>query len=226
MNTSWKIFERLICHRHLAKQLGRHDSEFPNRLYSSKSRFKDGKTSTPLSFINLKSHIPVLLKNAGEMLPYEETSSGQIIVYTDGSCLCNNKVEVGVRKSGIGVYWGNDNHSYNLSIPHGGNRLSSNRAEIASAHAAILIARFAKIKNLCLRTDSKIVVDTFTSWLPQWKATHWVSKATGRPIKNQDMLKKVSDELKFVTVEFQHHSDKVEGIKKAHVLAQKGANLS
>lgn len=229
MGNTRKIFERgrRLCY--FAKQLQRHDREYPNRLYSSQSKLMDQSfvdPSIPLNFINLKPHIPVILKNGGEKLQYERTCSDQIIVYTDGSCLFNNQMDTNIRKGGLGVYWGSDDHPYNLSIPHGGNKLSSSRAEIASAHAAILIARFARIRNLCLRTDSKNLVNSFTTWMPRWKAANWVSMSTGRPIKNQDMLKKLADELKFVTVEFQHHSDNVKGIEKAHFLAQNGAKLS
>lgn len=229
MNFGRKSYERLTCHYYLVNRLGKEKQMLQRRMRSSKIKPQSGNFEDiliPPTFLNLKSHLPMLLSKVDEETRYEKTSSGQIIVYTDGSCLFNNQLDTSLRKGGIGVYWGSDNHPLNLSIPHGGNKLSNNRAEIASAHAAILIARFAKIKCLCLRTDSKILVDSFTSWLPQWKETNWVSMSTGRPIKNQDMLKKLSRELKYLTVEFEHCSDNVEGIQKAHVLAQNGANLT
>ncbi|XP_077965597.1 ribonuclease H1-like [Styela clava] len=133
---------------------------------------------------------------------------------------------MGLRKSGIGVYWGRDNHPLNVSIPHGGSKLTSSRAEIAASHAAILLAKAFKIEKLLLHTDSDTLVKSCNHWLPMWQHNDWKSRSTNRPILNQDMWKKLTEDLLHVLVDFHHSSDCIEGIKKAHKLAQEGANAS
>ncbi len=36
-------------------------------------------------------------------------------------------------------------------------------------------------------TDSKLMIDSMTTWLPGWKRKGWKT-AAGKPVKNQDLL--------------------------------------
>lgn len=180
-----------------------------------------------LTYTTLKKCLPEIVRNVdGSTLEFEMTADQHVIVYTDGSCLYNNTKTLDNRKSGVGVFWGNDDHPLNVSLPHGGTRLTNNRAEIAAAHAAILIARAFNIERLRLYTDSKNLVNACKYWLPHWQMNKWRLKRSDKPVANRDMWKMLADDMLYVLVDFHHTGDDVEGIKKAHKLANKGAKAS
>lgn len=185
-----------------------------------------------LTFTTLKRFIPFLVKRTqlnSTILDFTRTEDGSVVVYTDGSCLNNNiqiKNLVGQRKSGIGVYWGSPDHPLNVSLPHGGTRLTNNRAEIAAAHSAIILAKALGIERLRLYTDSQNLVKACKFWLPYWQHNGWKLKGSDKTVKNRDMWQRLTDDMIYVLVDFVHAKDNVDGIKEAHKLANIGANAT
>jgi ribonuclease HI len=44
-------------------------------------------------------------------------------------------------------------------------------------------------------TDSQLMLNSMTTWLPGWKRKGWKT-AAGKPVKNQDLLTALDDEVK------------------------------
>jgi len=171
----------------------------------------------------ITSTVKTLLKKADVTSSTFETDHlGRIIVYTDGCCLNNNQVNN--RRAGIGVYWGG-NHALNLSLPVYDELLTSNRAEILAAHAAIITAKEIECKQLCLCTDSAYVVNGCTEWLYRWFANDWRRKA-GAQVKNTDLWKPLRGDLMCVFTTFIKKTDDSAGVRQAHALANEGAAAS
>lgn len=204
---------------------------------SSRSSFKKFFHSSPLSsvvvgtkcspqlltYTNFRRYLPSMLENIDpDKIEFLKTDNEEIIVFTDGSCIHNHSRE-NERRSGLGVYWGYDEHPLNVSIPHGGNKLTNNRAEIAAAHVAILIAKHLKLERLCLFTDSVYVTKSCRHWLPLWKENSWKLTSSQKAVANRDLWMKIMEDLEFVLVDFQNCGRLNEGVKKAHKLAKVGA---
>ena len=52
-------------------------------------------------------------------------------------------------------------------------------------------------------TDSELLINSLTKWLPGWKAKNW-KKADGAPVKNVDLLKELEELMKKRRVSFKH----------------------
>jgi len=169
--------------------------------------------------------IQQLKKNQMENINFEYDNHKRVIVYTDGSCYSNNTKDISKRRSGIGVYWGAQDHPLNLSLPIYDTVRTSNRAELMAAHAAVLIAVQMKIPLLCLRIDSMYVKNGCERWLHRWKANSWLT-TNGTRVKNQDLWKSFMKDLAEVHVKFEKVNDgSSDGQKNAHELANIGASL-
>src|SRR5258705_13134024 len=46
----------------------------------------------------------------------------------------------------------------------------------------------------CVVTDSQLMLNSMTAWLAGWKRKGWKT-AGGQPVKNQDLLKALDDEV-------------------------------
>lgn len=47
---------------------------------------------------------------------------------------------------------------------------------------------------VCIVTDSKLLLDSMTKWLPGWKRKGWRT-AAGKPVKNRDLIEALEAEL-------------------------------
>jgi len=169
--------------------------------------------------------IQQLEKNKVENINFKYDNHKRVIVYTDGCCYNNNTKDETKRRSGIGVYWGDQDHPLNLSVPIYDTVLTSNRAELMAAHAAVLIAVQMKLPLLCLRLDSMYVKNGCERWLHRWKANSWLT-TNGAQVKNQDLWKSFMKDLAKVRVKFEKVNDgSSDGQKNAHELANKGASI-
>ena len=149
----------------------------------------------------------------------------RVIVYTDGCCYFNNSLDVKKRKAGIGVYWGENDHPLNLSMGIYEKNLSSNRAELLAAHAAVQLAIELSFSELCLRVDSLYVKTGCEQWLQKWQSNRWRA-FNGDPVKNQDLWKPLAKDMLKVQITFEKVNDESsEGQKMAHNLANAAARL-
>ncbi len=64
--------------------------------------------------------------------------------------------------------------------------VSNNAAELKAAEAAVTLAIEAKAKELTILTDSKLVVQGITEWLPKWQNNNW-NNSQGNPVANREL---------------------------------------
>ena len=104
----------------------------------------------------------------------------EIIVYTDGSCLNNGKLNA---KSGSGI-WLEEGSQQNQAIRILGPNQSNQIGEIA----AVIVA-LEKLPNyipLTIKTDSRYVIDGLTTHLKNWEDRGWIG------IKNKEWFKRAA----------------------------------
>jgi len=88
---------------------------------------------------------------------------------------------------------------------------TNNRMELMAAIKTLeTLKQFKLKKNFKLRTDSKYLIDGYSSWINNWKKNGWRTSA-GKPVQNLDLWQKI-DELRIneVRMEFVkgHSGDK------------------
>ena len=78
----------------------------------------------------------------------------------------------------------------------GGEKLTTNnRMELTAAIKTLeKLQEFTLKRNFKLRTDSKYLIQGYTSWIKNWKKNGWKTSA-GKPVLNSDLWKKI-DELR------------------------------
>ena len=132
-----------------------------------------------------------------------------IEVYTDGACSFNG--QPGARAGYAGIF--PSFPKYDFTSPLEGEVQTSNRAEYAAVKTALRQAQLidpSRTKTLKIYTDSQLLIDSMTSYLPTWKANGW-RKSDGQPVLNRDLLESIDALMK--------RRDKVEFI---HVAAHDG----
>ena len=87
---------------------------------------------------------------------------------------------------------------------------TNNRAELyaiaaAVSHLEFLLEHIQLPPEVTIYSDSKISVQTFTSWLPGWKRAGWKT-STGKPVENQGLIKCIDTYLQRLPlkVDFEH----------------------
>ena len=127
-----------------------------------------------------------------------------INVFTDRSCIqsSNNKFN---RPAGYACVFP-EFPSYNHAAKLEGKEKTNNRAEYMACIMALKIAdkidpTMSNI--LYVHTDSELMINSLTKWLPGWKAKNW-KKADGSIVKNLDLLKIFDELLKKRVVVFKH----------------------
>lgn len=131
-------------------------------------------------------------------------NSNTINVFTDGSCIqcAKNKKN---RPAGYAcVFPEYPQHNYAAKLE--GPTKTNNRAEYMACIKAFEIASVidpSRTMVLCVHTDSELMINSLTKWLPGWKAKGW-KKADGSPVLNVDLLKIMdAEKQKRVTI-FKH----------------------
>ncbi len=72
---------------------------------------------------------------------------------------------------------------------------TNNRMELTAAIKTLeRLQEFTLKRNFKLRTDSKYLIQGYTSWINNWKKNGWKTSA-GKPVQNSDLWKKI-DELR------------------------------
>jgi len=124
----------------------------------------------------------------------------KIVVYTDGSCTKNGRVNA---RGGIGVFY-DDTSTRNISIPFDDavkragfttdlNPPTNNKTELLAVLLAIKMNElFLSDGNstIVIKTDSRYVIDSFTLWYHTWLKNDWVN-ANNKPVSNKEIIEKV-----------------------------------
>jgi len=110
-------------------------------------------------------------------------------VYTDGACRNNGSAKAA---GGVGVFFGvNDPRNVSEPLDEPGIRATNNRAELTAMIRAVeLTAGTPRERPVVLHTDSELLRNTVTTWLPKWKRTGWMT-AKGSPVVNRDLLERL-----------------------------------
>ena len=112
---------------------------------------------------------------------FRMTSAGFVVVYTDGSCLNNGKLNP---IAAVGVYFGPESpHNISQTLPDVYSR-SNNVAEIVASLRAFRLCRKYQKLSVEIRTDSKFLIRCMLLHLPVWKTNGW-KKTNGKPVHNK-----------------------------------------
>ena len=115
-----------------------------------------------------------------------EALPGEAVIWTDGAC-SGNPGPGGWAAIVIGAGGGDP---VELS---GGERLTTNnRMELTAALEGL--RSLPDGSRAVVVTDSRLMIDSMTTWLPGWKRKGWKT-AAGKPVKNQDLLMALDDEV-------------------------------
>jgi ribonuclease HI len=119
-----------------------------------------------------------------ERLKCEQT--GQLLVYTDGSCHNNGKKDA---YGGYGVFFG-DNDPRNVSEPLPSNMVkqTNNTAELNAILKVFQL--IPETQKIIIRPDSTYARDVITNWMLGWKARGWM-KQDGKVPANLDVIKQI-----------------------------------
>ncbi len=113
----------------------------------------------------------------------------RLVVFTDGACSNNGSSRA---RAGYGVVWPY-NRMLDVSKRLQGAEQTNNRAEFTALIEAQKIADKidpTQEKPLYIYTDSELLVNSITKWLPGWKRNNW-KKSDKKPVLNQDLLKEI-----------------------------------
>ena len=128
--------------------------------------------------------------------PVPTTASLDFIdVFTDGACLDNGRVNA---RAGYAVVFPSQ-PALDLAGRLEGPTQTNNRAE----YTAVLAALRQTTRPLRVHTDSKLLIDSMTTWLPSWKRQNW-KKAGGGQVLNKDLLQAIDELMATRKVEFVH----------------------
>lgn len=120
------------------------------------------------------------------------------------------------------MFWGDD-HEDNVSMPLTGPP-TNNRAEYTAVICALETAAKRGHKSLVVRTDSKLLISSMTSWINGWRRNGW-KKKDGSEVLNVDLIKRLDESMKRVETRFEHVNSHIgiHGNEMADRLAVEGA---
>ena len=113
----------------------------------------------------------------------------RLIVFTDGACSNNGSSRA---RAGYAVVWPYDRRLDTSKRLQGGEQ-TNNRAEFSALIEAQRIADTidpGQQKPLYVYTDSELLINSITKWLPGWKRNNW-KKSDKKPVLNQDLLREI-----------------------------------
>jgi ribonuclease HI len=209
------------CKRQVSNYNGAVYKKF--KSHSEAETFIRGNGSTILGQLGItdvnvsysKRSIPGIQKNTipemfSKCLPDPNTAdisvqSVSIICFGDGSCLHNGRKNATAGYSA--VFPNHPEYTIAKTLPSGLNCLpTNNRAE----YMALIIALEACSvidpgygKSMMYFTDSKLLMNTATRWIKQWKEKGW-RKADGEKVLNLDLVMKIDTMLCKRKVIFKH----------------------
>ena len=114
-----------------------------------------------------------------------EQREGEVLVWTDGACRGNpgpgGWAAIVVAPDGtVSELSGEDRHTTN------------NRMEYTAALEGL--RWLPDSSQVCIVTDSRLMLDSMTKWIHGWKRKGWKT-AGGDPVKNQDLVRALDTEI-------------------------------
>jgi ribonuclease HI len=123
-----------------------------------------------------------------------------LICFTDGSTIDNGSKDA---KGGFAVVWPfHSDHNFKQHLFPSTN----NRAEYSAIIHALRQADVlddTKTKTLIIYTDSMLIINSMTKWLPNWKKNNYM-KSDGKPVLNKDLIQQVETLMQTRKVVFRH----------------------
>jgi ribonuclease HI len=116
-----------------------------------------------------------------------ETRAGEHVIWTDGACRGNPGP--GGWAAIVVPADGGDPVELSGGEPH----TTNNRMEYAAALNGL--RALPEGSRACIVTDSKLMLDSMTKWILGWKRKGWKT-AAGDPVKNQDLVRALDDEIR------------------------------
>jgi ribonuclease HI len=115
-----------------------------------------------------------------------------IIVFTDGSCTKNGKIDA---MAGVGIYFPNKEFD-DISESFTQTPITNQRAELYAIYKALLIVtENSTFNKLIIYSDSLYSIKCVTEWIKKWETNNWMGTAR-KPILNQDIIKLINNILK------------------------------
>lgn len=115
-----------------------------------------------------------------------ESREGEVLVWTDGACRGNPGPG---GWAAIVVRPGEDEP---LELSGGEAHTTNNRMEYTAALEGM--RSLPAGSSVCIVTDSRLLLDSMTSWIAGWKRRGWKT-AGGDPVKNQDLVRALDEEI-------------------------------
>lgn len=116
-----------------------------------------------------------------------------LICFTDGSTLRNGQKDA---VGGFAVIWPYHNEYNYCNRLEEGTLHTNNRSEFSAVISAFQQADKIDpdgIKTLIIYTDSKLLINSMTEWLPRWKKNNYMKYDGRNPVMNQDLIKMIDD---------------------------------
>ena len=115
-----------------------------------------------------------------------ETRPGEAVIWTDGAC-SGNPGPGGWAAIVIPAEGGDA-----VELSGGERQTTNNRMELTAALEGL--RSLPDDSKVVVVTDSQLMLNSMTTWLPGWKRKGWKT-AAGKPVKNQDLLVALEDEV-------------------------------
>jgi len=109
------------------------------------------------------------------------------VVYADGACSRNGQPGA---SAGIGVHVPSA-PSNNVSKPYSGARQTNNEASISAATEAVRVAHSMGKSSVTVKTDSKLVADAHSHYIPKWESNGW-KNSHNKPVVNRSEFENMS----------------------------------
>ena len=109
-----------------------------------------------------------------------EARHGEALVWTDGACRGNPG------PGGWAAIVVRPDHPVPLELCGGEPHTTNNRMELTAALEGL--RALPDGSRAVIVTDSQLMLNSMTTWLPGWKRKGWKT-AAGKPVKNQDLLR-------------------------------------
>lgn len=123
-----------------------------------------------------------------------------ITIYTDGACRGNQH---SFNNGGWGIVitdtvTGKVRHSWG----HKANT-TNNRMEMLAAIKALYVLRNRPRSDVCIYSDSNLVVKGMNEWLANWKAKGW-KRASKKPVENRDLWEQLDELSAYHNITWRH----------------------
>ena len=115
-----------------------------------------------------------------------EVRPGEAVIWTDGACSGNpgpgGWAAIVIPEEGADP----------VELSGGEKLTTNNRMELSAALEGL--KTLPDGSTVVVVTDSRLMIDSMTKWLPGWKRKGWKT-AAGQPVKNQDLLTALDAEV-------------------------------